>query len=93
MKFIFPQNYKFITKLLGIMDYQTAIINLIWGGIVFLIVNTIFKSLSLKICLFIIAMFPMLIFSIVGINGDNLISVVIYMSKFIIKPKLLFYSR
>ena len=53
MKFIFPQNYKFNTKLLGIMDYQTAIINLIWGGIVFLIVNTIFKSLSLKICLFI----------------------------------------
>ena len=93
MKFIFPQNYKFNTKLLGIMDYQTAIINLIWGGIVFLIVNTIFKSLSLKICLFIIAMFPMLIFSIVGINGDNLISVVMYMSKFIIKPKLLFYSR
>lgn len=93
MKFIFPQNYKFNTKLLGIMDYQTAIINLIWGGIVFLIVNTIFKSLSLKICLFIIAMFPMLIFSIVGINGDNLISVVNYMSKFIIKPKLLFYSR
>ena len=93
MKFIFPQNYKFNTKLLGIMDYQTAIINLIWGGIVFLIVNTIFKSLSLKICLFIIAMFPMLIFSIVGINGDNLISVVIYMSKFIIKQKLLFYSR
>ena len=93
MKFIFPQNYKFNTKLLGIMDYQTAIINLIWGGIVFLIVNTIFKSLSSKICLFIIAMFPMLIFSIVGINGDNLISVVIYMSKFIIKPKLLFYSR
>ena len=93
MKFIFPQNYKFNTKLLGIMDYQTAIINLIWGGIVFLIVNTIFRSLSLKICLFIIAMFPMLIFSIVGINGDNLICVVIYMSKFIIKPKLLFYSR
>ena len=93
MKFIFPQNYKFNTKLLGIMDYQTAIIHLIWGGIVFLIVNTIFKSLSLKICLFIIAMFPMLIFSIVGINGDNLICVVIYMSKFIIKPKLLFYSR
>ena len=52
MKFIFPQNYKFNTKLLGIMDYQTAIINLIWGGIVFLIVNTIFNSLSLKICLF-----------------------------------------
>lgn len=93
MKFIFPQNYKFNTKLFGLMDYQTAIINLIWGGIVFLIINTIFKNLTLKICLFIIAMFPMLIFSIVGINGENLISVVIYMSKFIIKPKLLFYSK
>ena len=53
----------------------------------------IFRSLNIKIFLFIIFSFPMLIFSIIGINGDNLINVIIYMSKFIIKPKLLLYSK
>lgn len=93
MKFIFPQNYKFNTKILGIINYQTAILNLIWDGLVFLIINFIFKSLNIKIFLFIVFCFPIFIFSIIGINGDNLINVMIYMSKFIIKPKLLFYSK
>ncbi len=93
MKFIFPQNYKFTTKILGIIDYQTALLNMIWGGLIFLIVNLIFTSLNLKIFIFIILVFPMLIFSIVGINGENLINVILYMSKFIIKPKLLFYTK
>lgn len=93
MKFIFPQNYKFNTKILGIIDYQTAILNLIWGGVVYIILNLIFINLNIKIFLFIIMVFPLLIFSIVGINGENLISVIIYIIKFIIKPKLLFYSK
>lgn len=93
MKFIFPQNYKFNTKILGLIDYQTALLNVIWGGFIFLIVNLICNNLNIKIFLFIILVFPMLIFSIVGINGENLINVIIYMSKFIIKPKLMFYSK
>ena len=93
MKFIFPQNYKFNTKILGLIDYQTAILNLIWGGLVFLIINFLFNSLNIKIFLFIVLVFPVLIFSVVGINGENVISVIIYMSKFIIKPKLLLYNK
>ena len=30
MKFIFPQNYKFNNKLFGIIDYSTAIVNIVW---------------------------------------------------------------
>ena len=93
MKFIFPQNYKFNTKIFGLINYQTAILNIIWDSLVFLILNMIFKNLNIKIFLFIILNFPILIFSIVGINGDSLMDVIIYMSKFIIKPKLLFYSK
>lgn len=93
MKFIFPQNYKFNKKILGLIDYQTAILNTIWGGIVFLIVNSIFNSLNLKIFFFIILVFPVLVFSIVGINGENIINVVIYISKFIKKQKIFFYSK
>lgn len=93
MKFIIPQNYKFNTKILGLIDYQTAILNVIWGGIIFFILNLLFTSLNMKIFLFIALVFPMLIFSIVGINGENIINVIIYMSKFILRPKLLFYSK
>ena len=93
MKFIFPQNYKFNTKIFGLINYQTAILNVIWDSLVFLILNMIFKNLNIKIFLFIMLCFPMIIFSIIGVNGDSLISVLIYMSKFIIKPKLLFYSK
>lgn len=35
MKFIFPQNYDLNTKIFGIIDYSSAIVDLIWGGIVF----------------------------------------------------------
>lgn len=93
MKFIFPQNYKMKTKILGLIDYQTAILNLIWAGLIFFIINVLFNNLNVKIFLFITLVFPLLIFSIVGINGENVINVIIYMSKFIIKPKLLFYTK
>ena len=78
MKFIFPQNYKFNTKILGIMDYQTAILNLICDGLIFIILNLIFKSLNIKIFLFIIFSFPILIFSVIGINGESIINIMIY---------------
>lgn len=93
MKFIFPQNYKFNTKLFGILDAQTAVVTAIWAGIMYLVVNFIFKSLYIKIFLFIVTVFPIVIFSIVGVNGENIINVVIYMSKSIIKRKLLFYNK
>lgn len=68
MKFIFPQNYDFSTKLLGLIDYSTAILNVIWSGLVFILINTIFKSLNTKIFLFIILSLPVLLFSVIGIN-------------------------
>ena len=68
MKFIFPQNYDFSTKLFGLIDYSTAILNVIWSGLVFIIINIIFQSLNIKIFLFIILSLPVLLFSVIGIN-------------------------
>ena len=68
MKFIFPQNYDFTTKFLGLIDYSTAILNVIWSGIVFVLINVFFKSLNIRIFLFIILSFPVLLFSLIGIN-------------------------
>ena len=93
MNFIIPQNYKFRTKILGLIDYQTALINIIWSSLVFLIINFIFQNLNIKIFLFIILSFPVLVFSIVGINGENVVNVICYIVKFITKPKLFLYNK
>ena len=39
MKFIFPQNYNFKNKLLGIIDYSTAFFNILWYVIIFIILH------------------------------------------------------
>lgn len=93
MKFIFPQNYKFNTKLFGIFDAQTALVSAVWAGIIYLVINFIFKSLYLKIFLFIVTVFPIVIFSIVGFNGENIINVATYMVKFITRRKIMFYGK
>lgn len=93
MKFIFPQNYNFKNKLLGIIDYSTAIANVIWYALVFLLVNVLFSSINIKVVIFISFCFPLFLFSFVGFNGENIIVVFKYMLKFILKPKLIFYSK
>ena len=93
MKFIFPQNYNFKSKILGWIDYSTAIIDCIWGVIVFGIINLFSISLSIKIFMFIVLVFPVLIFSIVGFNGENIFSVCNYIIKYLIRPKTLVYMK
>ena len=93
MKFIFPQNYDFNTKLLGLIDYSTAILNIVWGILIYVLVNIIFLSLNLKIFFFIVLVFPILLFSVIGINGENVIYVCSYLLKYIIKQKLYFYEK
>ena len=93
INFIIPQNYKFRAKLFGIIEYQTAIIIAILGGLIFLLVNFLFTSLNFKIFTFIMLFFPVLIFSIIGVNGENILIVLSYLFKFCIKKKILFYEK
>ena len=39
MKFIFPKNYNFKNKIFGIIDYSTALVNIIWYAFIFLLIN------------------------------------------------------
>ena len=93
MKFIFPQNYDFKNKLLGIIDYSTAFVNLLWYAFILLLVNLIFKDLTLKIFLFVVFCFPLLLFSVAGFNGENIIYVFSYLIRFLLKPKLFLYKK
>jgi hypothetical protein len=93
MKFIFPQNYNFKNKILGVFDYTTAFVNIAWYAFVFLVVNLLFTSLNIKIFVFILFCFPLLLFSFSGFQGENMLLVFFYMSKFILKQKLYFYGK
>ena len=90
MKFIFPQNYDFKNKILGIIDYSTALANVIWLVFVFLLTNLLFSSLELKVFLFILLCFPFLLISITGFNGENVIYVFKYFLSFMLKTKIYF---
>ena len=91
MHFIFPKNYNFKPKLLGFIDYSTAIIDTVIGVIIYFLVNSIFNNINTKIYVFIALFLPALLISILGINKESFISVFKYMIKFI-KNKNVFLS-
>ena len=93
MKFIFPQNYNFKTKILGMIDYSTAILIITWSIIIFFLINILFENINIKIFLNVSLIFPVIILSIVGINGENIIYVSNYIIKYIFKQKLYLYNK
>ena len=93
MVFIFPQNYNTGSKLFGFIDYSTAILNIVWTSIVFLVINLIISSIIYKISICIILSLPILILSIIGFNHENIIYVFKYIFKFYTKQKIYLYNR
>lgn len=93
MKFIFPQNYKLNAKILGIIDYTTAIVDVILAGLIWIMISIFTENFSVKIFIFIILAVPIVIFSIIGINGENIIYVSKYMLKYIFSQKIFIYDK
>ena len=93
MKFIIPQNYNFKNKLLGLIDYSTAFLNIFWYILIFVLLNFLFKNWNVKIFLLISLCFPITLFSILGFNGEPLIYVLKYFLKYILKPKIYLYKK
>ena len=93
MHFIFPQNYFFNTKLFGVIDYSTAILNIILWLIIFLIIKNLIIPLIIKISIFIIICFPFLLISIIGLNNENILYVFTYLFKFLKSKKIYLYNK
>lgn len=91
MNFIFPSNYSFKNKLLGVIDYPTAIFNVIYFLIIFGINYLLFSSINIRIIFIIVFYFPIFLFSIVGFNHENILYSLFYILKFLIKPKIYLY--
>ena len=93
MKFIFPQNYAFKNKLFGFIDYSTLILNLVWDAFIFCLLDILISNITIKLSFLIIFWLPLLLFSIIGFNHENFLNVLVYLFKFIKKPKIYFYSK
>lgn len=93
MNFVFPSNYNFKNKLFGMIDYTTAIVNIIWYIFSFCLVNLLFEDINFKIMVFSFLAIPFLIFSIVNNRSESILVVLIYIFKFFSSPKLYFYRK
>ena len=93
MRFIFPKNYNFKQKLFGIIDYSTAILDIAIGIILFSITNILFKNITIKIYFFISLYFPLLLFSILGIQKESFINVLFYIIKFFKNQNIYLYRK
>lgn len=93
LKFIFPQNYNFRSKIFGFIEYSAAILDVVWGILIYGFLNIIPANLNFKIFVFVILFFPAILFSIVGFNGENIINVFSYLFKYIVNTKVLLYKK
>lgn len=93
MKFIFPQNYNFNSKLLGFIDYTTLILNIIWGLIIFVFVYFCIPNITIKISIFIILFLPFALFSIIGFNHEKILYILKYLYSYVVSPKIYLYKK
>ena len=93
MKFIFPKNYDFKSKLFGVFDYFTIIIDIIFSLFIFSICNLLFNDIYIKIFIIISLCFPIILLSIFGLNNENVFLVLIYILKYFSRPKLYLYNK
>lgn len=92
MKFIFPRNYKYKNKLFGIVDYGTAIINLIFYIIIYFIINLFFVKIKIKIFLFVLICFPFFLLSIINNENESIFSIIKYFIKYLKSKKIYLYK-
>ena len=93
MKFIFPQNYNFSNKLFGFFDYSTAVFLVCWCLIIGFLLHVLIPFWTLKIVLFIVLCFPLVLFSIIGFNNENILYVIGYLLRFSKKNKCIFFRK
>ncbi len=93
MKFIVPKNYNFSFKLFGIFSYVSIFINIVYGFLIYSFLALIFNSLSIKIYAFIILFLPVFLLTILNNSNENILNVLFYLFRYIVKPKIFFYNK
>jgi hypothetical protein len=92
MIYIIPQNYNFKNKLLGIIDYPTAIFNVVLVVVFYLILKILTIALLSKIVIFIVLYLPFLLLTLFGFYNESFLFVLIYVIKYLLSPKVYLYK-
>lgn len=92
MKFIFPRNYNFKNKILGVIDYSTAIFNLILLFLIYFLISIFIKNLSSKLLFLIIFYFPIFLLTLFCSQNESVVFMFFYIIKFLLKPKIYLYK-
>lgn len=93
MNFIFPKNYNFKTKLLGFIDYSTAILNIVFAFILYCILSIFIKNIIDIIPVFIPIYIPFFLITILTIQKENFLDVAKYLIKYLLSAKLYLYEK
>lgn len=92
-KFIFPMNYKFSAKFLGIIDYSTLLPFSIYTSIIIGLLYIFKIDFFLSFALVIILVVPPLLLLSIGINRQPAIPYILAVYKFHKKSKLYLYKN
>lgn len=93
MKFIFPKNYRYRAKILGFIDYVTAIVDSLIGILLFSLIHIFIKKITTQIYFFIILFVPIILFSAFVLDGENIITYTLQIIKFIKRRGIYFYEK
>lgn len=93
MKFIIPQNYNYKNKILGIIDYPTAILNIIWNLFLYFFIKNLNFTISFRIFIFTSLSFPILLLTIIGFNNESPIYTIKYIINYIKRPKIYLFKK
>lgn len=90
--YIFPKNYNFKNKIGGVIDYPTAIFNLLFIFLLYKFISLFKLTLTSKLIFISIFYTPIFLVSIFNHNDDNIICIAYYVIKFLVRPKLYLYK-
>lgn len=93
MQFIFPKNYRYNNKILGVLDYNTAIFDTIFFIMIYLILSIFISHIYYKTIIFIIICLPLLLFSVIGFYNENFLYVLKYIIVFFISNKIYIFKK
>ena len=92
MKFIVPKNYNYHLKILGVIDYPTALFNLIILALLWIILSPLFSNILRKTAVVIILYLPILLITLIESQNESPVYQIYYILKFFIKPKIYLYT-
>ena len=92
-KFLFPTNYKYANKFLGIVEYRVLLPVSIYAGIIFLILYLLKLDFFWSAGIFIVLVGPPTILLSIGIQGERVAPFLISIYKFKKNSKIYLYFK